>query len=71
MIDLKTWGEFMFSLWKTIKKYQTVDNCDWPELMDEVDRMMEAFPLPVFRSIALAFLEQKSMEGIRNEQTKV
>jgi hypothetical protein len=69
MIDVKRWGEFMFAFWKMIKAYQTVK--DWAKLMDEADKMMEQFPEPVFRSMILAFLEQKSMEGIRNEQTKV
>ena len=68
MIDVKRWGEFMFALWKKIKKYETVD--DWTKLMDEADKMMEQFPEPVFRSMILAFLEQKSMEGIRNPVTK-
>ena len=68
MIDTKTWGEFMFSLWKKIKAYETVK--DWTKLMDEADKMMEQFPEPVFRSMILAFLEQKSMESIRNPVTK-
>ena len=68
MIDTKTWGEFMFALWKKIKAYETVK--DWTKLMDEADKMMEQFPEPVFRSMILAFLEQKSMESIRNPVTK-
>ena len=68
MIDVKTWGEFMFALWKKIKAYETVK--DWTKLMDEADKMMEQFPEPVFRSMILAFLEQKSMESIRNPVTK-
>ena len=68
MIDVKRWGEFMFALWKKIKKYETVD--DWTKLMDEADKMMEQFPEPVFRAMVLGFLEQKSMESIRNPVTK-
>lgn len=68
MIDVKRWGEFMFALWKKIKAYETVK--DWQKLMDEADKMMEQFPEPVFRSMILAFLEQKSMESIRNPVTK-
>jgi hypothetical protein len=68
MIDVKRWGEFMFALWKKIKAYETVK--DWTKLMDEADKMMEQFPEPVFRSMILAFLEQKSMESIRNPVTK-
>ena len=68
MIDVKRWGEFMFALWKKIKAYETVDN--WTKLMDEADAMMEQFPEPVFRVMVLGFLEQKSMESIRNTVTK-
>lgn len=68
MIDVKRWGEFMFALWKKIKAYETVD--DWQKLMDEADKMMEQFPEPVFRAMVLGFLEQKSMESIRNPVTK-
>lgn len=68
MIDVKTWGEFMFALWKMIKKYQTVD--DWTKLMDEADKMMAHYTEPVFRMMILGFLEQKSMESIRNPVTK-
>jgi hypothetical protein len=67
MIDVKRWGEFMFALWKKIKKYETVD--DWTKLMDEADALMNEYPQPVFRSMILAFLEQKSMESIRNPVT--
>ena len=65
MIDTKTWGEFMFALWKKIKAYETVK--DWTKLMDEADKLMETFPQPVFRGFVLGFLEQKSFEGIRNQ----
>lgn len=68
MIEIKRWGEFMFALWKKIKKYETVD--DWQKLMNEADAMMEQFPEPVFRAMVLGFLEQKSMESIRNPVTK-
>ena len=68
MIDVKRWGEFMFALWKKIKAYETVDN--WQKLMDEADKMMEQFPEPVFRAMVLGFLEQKSIESIRNPVTK-
>ena len=40
MIELKTWGEFMFAFWKVVKKYQTVEN--FGDLMDEADKLMEA-----------------------------
>jgi hypothetical protein len=65
MIELKTWGEFMFAFWKVVKKYQTVEN--FGDLMDEADKLMETFPQPVFRGFVLGFLEQKSFEGIRNQ----
>lgn len=65
MIELKTWGEFMFAFWKVVKKYQKVEN--WSTLMDEADKLMETFPQPVFRGFVLGFLEQKSFEGIRNQ----
>lgn len=68
MIDVKRWGEFMFALWKKIKAYETVK--DWTKLMNEADTMMEQFPEPVFRAMVLGFLEQKSMESIRNPVTK-
>ena len=65
MIDQKTWGEFLFSLWKVIKANQTVR--DWTELMNTADKIMDQFPQPVFRMMVLGFLEQKSMESIREE----
>ena len=65
MIEQKTWGEFLFALWKVIKAYQTVD--DWTKLMDTADKLMATYPQPVFRMMVLGFLEQKSMENIRSE----
>ena len=66
MIDIKTWGEFMFAFWKVIKAFDTVD--DFSKLMDAGDRLMNDYPQPVFRMIILGFLEQKSMEQIRSEE---
>lgn len=66
MIDLKTWGDFMFALWKMIKKYQTVE--EFTKLMDDADAIMDKYPQPVFRMMVLGFLEQKNMEAIRNNK---
>lgn len=63
MIDIKTWGEFLFALWKAIKKHQTVK--DWGAFIKEMESMMQQFPHPIFNTMILAFLEQKSMESIR------
>ena len=65
MIEQKQWGEFLFALWKMIKANPTVT--DWTSFMDSADKVMEQFPQPVFRMIMLGFLEQKSMESIREE----
>lgn len=67
MIEQKRWGEFMFAFWKMIKKYMIVS--DWAALMDEADKMMSEYPEAVFRGIVFGFLEQKSIESIRNEKT--
>ena len=69
MIDIKRWGEFMFAFWKVVKAYQTVS--EWSKLMDEGDKLMNDFPEPVFRTIVLGFLEQKSLESIRSETQTV
>lgn len=66
MIDLKTWGDFMFALWKMIKKYQTVE--EFTKLMDDADAIMDKYPQPVFRMMVLGFLEQKNMEAIRTNK---
>jgi Sec7-like guanine-nucleotide exchange factor len=63
MIDQKTWGNFLFALWKMIKKYQTVE--DFSKLMDDADAIMNEFPEPIFRVLVLGFIEQKNIESIR------
>lgn len=67
MIDQKEWGEFLFALWKVIKKYQVVN--DWPKFMDEADALMEKFTHPVHRGMILGFLEYKNYESMRPPTT--
>lgn len=65
MIDIKTWGEFMFAFWKFVKSHH--DGGNWTEIMNDADKIMDQFPQSVFRGIVFGFLEQTSFEDIRRE----
>ncbi len=65
MIDLKTWGEWMFAYWKYIKKYHSNETDNFDDCVKEGSKLMDQFPQPIFRSMVFAFLEQKSIESIR------
>ncbi len=64
MIELKQWSEFMFDFWKLIKKYQA--DVDFDALVAEANTIMNKYPQNLFRSYIFGFLEQKSVEAIRN-----
>ena len=64
MIELKQWSEFMFDFWKLIKKYQA--EVDFDALVTEANTIMNKYPQNLFRSYIFGFLEQKSVEAIRN-----
>lgn len=64
MIELKQWSEFMFDFWKLIKKYQA--EVDFDALVAEANTIMNKYPQNLFRSYIFGFLEQKSVEAIRN-----
>ena len=63
-IELKQWSEFMFDFWKLIKKYQA--EVDFDALVAEANTIMNKYPQNLFRSYIFGFLEQKSVEAIRN-----
>ena len=64
MIELKQWSEFMFDFWKLIKKYQA--EVDFDALVAEANTIMNKYPQNLFSSYIFGFLEQKSVEAIRN-----
>lgn len=68
MIDLKTWGDFLFAFWKFIKKYHdnSTDNMD--DAVKEADSIMKKYNRPLFNGIIFGFLEQKSFEAIRQQK---
>ncbi len=66
MIELKEWSEFMFDFWKLIKKHQK--DVDFEKLVTDVDVLSKKYPQNLFRGFLYGFLEQKSIEAIREEQ---
>lgn len=67
MIDLKTWSEFLFDLWKYIKKYHSNETDNFEEAIKEADAIMTKYSRPLFNGIMFGFLEQKSLEAIRHQ----
>lgn len=65
MIDLKTWGEFLFDFWKLIKKYHSNDTDNFQECVTEMNALMKTYPQNIFNAMVYAFLQQKSVEAIR------
>lgn len=41
MIDLKTWGDFLFTFWKFIKKYHDNSKDNMDEAVKEADSIMK------------------------------
>lgn len=68
MIDLKTWSEFLFDLWKYIKKYHSNETDNFEAAVKDADAIMTRFgSRPLFNGIMFGFLEQKSLEAIRHQ----
>ena len=67
MIDLKTWGDFMFTFWKFVKKYHSNATDNMEEAIKEADAIMKKYNKPLFNGIVFGFLEQKSFEAIRHQ----
>lgn len=67
MIDLNTWGDFLFAFWKFIKKYHSNATDNMAEAIKEADVIMKKYDKPLFNGIVFGFLEQKSFESIRHQ----